>query len=225
MQAVVFERTGRPEKVLVVRDVTEPEPGAGQVLVRVAARPIQPADFLFVEGRYRLKPVFPQVAGFDGVGTIVACGPGVTGLVPGRRVAFRSPGAWAELAVAPMSRVYLVPPGMPDAAPSQFALNPLTAWGLLSECHLGRSSRVLITAGQSVVARILVKLALRRGLKVALLVREDHGYAVLDGRSGEAVCRRASVAGVLRKVAREGRFHAILDAVGGSNTPALIEAL
>ena len=54
MQAIIFEQPGRAEEVLAVRDMPSPVPGRGQVLIHVAARPIQPADFLFIEGRYRI---------------------------------------------------------------------------------------------------------------------------------------------------------------------------
>lgn len=132
MEAVIFEQAGKPEEVLAVSDISSPAPERGQVLIRVTSRTIQPADFLFIEGRYRIKPEFPQAAGLEGVGMIVECGPEVTDLAPGIRVAFRSPGAWAELAVAPAARVNPVPTGIPDSIACQFALNPLTAWGLLA---------------------------------------------------------------------------------------------
>ncbi|MDA8361721.1 MAG: alcohol dehydrogenase catalytic domain-containing protein [Gammaproteobacteria bacterium] len=226
MQAIIFEQAGRAEEVLAVRDMPSPVPGRGQVLIQVAARPIQPADFLFIEGRYRIKPAFPQVAGLEGVGTITVCGPEVTGFEPGTHVAFRAPGAWAEFVVAPLSRVYPVPTEISDAVACQFALNPLTAWGLLSECDLPKSSRLLITAGRSVVTRLLTKLARRQGLHASLLVRDGEGYAVLEGDTGQTIASGKSVAEALQTVVdNQGRFHAILDAVGGANTLALIDAL
>ncbi|MHB1605858.1 MAG: alcohol dehydrogenase catalytic domain-containing protein [Leptospirales bacterium] len=225
MRAVIFEQSGNAETVLAVRDMPIPVPDRGQVLVRVAARPIQPADFLFIEGRYRINPAFPQLAGLEGVGTVIACGSEVTGLEPGMRVAFRAPGAWAEFAVAPISRIYPVPPGISDAIACQFAINPLTAWALLSECDLPKSSRLLITAGRSMVARLLSKLAERKGLNATLLVRDGSGYAVLEGGNGRVVSKQATVAEALKKVAHHGLFHAILDPVGGPNILALIDVL
>src|SRR3546814_8453296 len=66
MQALVFEQTGEPLEVLVLADVPMPQVDRGDVLVQVSVRPIQPADSLFIAGRYRTQPRFPQVAGFDG---------------------------------------------------------------------------------------------------------------------------------------------------------------
>ena len=225
MQAVIFERAGRPEEVLAVREAPEPVPGREQVLIRVEARAIQPADFLFIEGRYRAKPAFPQVAGLEGSGRVVACGEGAEGFPAGTRVAFRSTGAWAELALAPLSRVYPVPPEMPEALACQFALNPITAWGLLADCSPATSSRLLITAGRSAVARLLAKLAARRWVRAFLLVREGSGYAVLKGEGGALLARGANVAEALGRAAQATPFHAILDPVGGPDTLALMDAL
>lgn len=70
MKAVVFERFGNPAEVLQVREVPEPKPGPGQVLVRMIASPIGPADFLTVRGVYghrrarRLREAWRVAAGF-----------------------------------------------------------------------------------------------------------------------------------------------------------------
>lgn len=225
MQAIVFDQSGEPESVLALRDISSPSPNADQVLLRVSARPIQPADFLFIQGRYRIKPEFPQVAGLEGAGTIVSCGRGVSSHKVGDRVAFRSKGTWAEYALAPTSRIYPVPQGIPDSIACQFSLNPLTAWGLLAECNLSPSSRILVTAGRSVIARLLTKLARSKGLITTLLVRDNGRYSALDDNH-RVIANGASVADTLQEVVRNhGEFHAALDSVGGSDTVALINAL
>ena len=225
MKAIVFEQAGQAEDVLSVQDIPPVAPGPGQVQIKVLARPIQPADFLFIGGRYRIKPVFPQPAGLEGVGTVAACGTGVTNIKEGERVAFRAPGAWAEFVVAPVSRVYTVPPDVPDDIASQFALNPLTAWGLLSECNLQPPSRILVTAGRSIVARLLARLGQNKGFETVLLVRDKGGYAALDGNTGQIIAGRATVTDTLNDIAGAGLFHAALDAVGGSDSLALMDSL
>jgi len=225
MKAVIFEQVGQAEEVLTVAEVAAPVPEAGELLIQVSVRPIHPADFMFIAGRYRVKPVFPQVAGFDGVGTIVACGPGVQGFSCGERVAFRSPGAWGELVTAPVGKVYRVPAAIADEIACQFPLNPLTAWGLLASCNLQSGGRVLITAGHSVVARLLTTIALRKGLEPFLLVREAVGYRVIDGASEQNLATGATVNEALQGMPGALRFQAILDAVGGAATPALIDVI
>jgi NADPH2:quinone reductase len=225
MRSVMFERAGDPLEVLIAGDVPVPSPGDGQVLIRVTARSINPADFLFIQGRYRVKPTFPQVAGFDGVGVVTACGPGVGTPRMGTRVAFRSPGAWGELAVAPALRTYAVPPDISDYLACQFALNPLTAWGLLAESHADADARVLATAGRSIVARLLAALSRRRDIRLTLLVRDGGGFAVLDGATGSPVARAGTIEELLTNLTATGGFRAILDAVGGSATSSLLNAL
>ena len=225
MKAIIFEQPGNPDDVLRLDDVPLPDIGEEQVLIKVDARPIQPADFLFIGGHYRIKPVFPQSAGLEGVGTVVECGLKVTQLGAGDRVAFRSPGAWAELAVAPVSRVYPVPSEIPVEVASQFALNPFAAWGLLDECNLSGPSRILFTAGFSIVARLMVELSRRRGLEATLLVMKNGGYSAFDSRNNDVIASGATVAETLQAFGATGYFDAIIDAVGGSDSLALIDAL
>lgn len=225
MRAIVFEQAGDPGKVLVARDVGVPSPGAGEVLIQVAARPIDPADLYFIEGRYRIKPTFPQVAGLDGAGIVTAFGTGVTTVPVGTRVAFRSPGAWAEFAVAPVSRIHEVPSGIPDDIACQFALNPLTAWALLAESGAQSGARVLATAGRSVVARLMAALSRRRAIRLTLLVRDGEGVAALDGADGSLVARADTVQALLPSLTTADGFRAILDAVGGAAAGSLLDAL
>jgi len=109
MRALVFDESGDSAAVLRLGEAPEPVLQPNGVLIEVRARVIQPADFLFVRGIYRVRPIFPQVAGFDGAGVVLELGRDVRGLSVGQRVAFRSVGAWAERAVAPAERVYPVP--------------------------------------------------------------------------------------------------------------------
>jgi NADPH:quinone reductase-like Zn-dependent oxidoreductase len=223
MQAVAFERMGEPEDVLAVVDAPAPEPGPGQVLVRVVVRPIHPADFMFIRGAYRVAPRLPQVAGLEGAGVVVAAGEGIDSGWLGRRVAFRSPGAWAELAAVPLTRVYPVPDAIDDAVASQFALNPLTAWGLRDRAAVAPGARVLVTAGRSVVARLVSALFARRGVVTVLIEREGDGFLTRDAATG-AVTAAATLPALLGELAARGRYHAILDAVGGPGTLDLIAA-
>jgi NADPH:quinone reductase-like Zn-dependent oxidoreductase len=74
MKAVLFDAPGDPRKVLRNADVEVPEIGADEVLVRVVARPIHPADWMFIRGQYRMQPRLPQIAGLEGAGIIAAAG-------------------------------------------------------------------------------------------------------------------------------------------------------
>src|SRR3954451_4452622 len=102
MKAVVFERFGEPAEVLRVVELPDPEPGPGEVRVRMIASPINPSDLLVVRGRYGVLPTLPATPGFEGVGVVDKAGPGLLGRwVLGKRVAAINSrgGNWAEYAV------------------------------------------------------------------------------------------------------------------------------
>ncbi|CDX16538.1 Alcohol dehydrogenase GroES-like [Mesorhizobium sp. ORS 3324] len=222
MKAVVFDRPGAAEEVLENRDMPVPACGPRQALVRVTARVVQPADWLFVADKYSTKPSYPQVAGFDGAGIVEAIGADVRELEVGRRVAFRSPGAWAEYASVPVERIYPVPAEfaqrLSDDIVCQFPLNPLTAWGLLDLASVNAGERVLLTAARSVVAAVAGQLARERGAVVEGLYRHDGGYKLRDWEN-RTISIGDSVADAL---ADAKPYDLILDPVGGPDTLALI---
>src|SRR4051812_10526360 len=79
---------GRPESISFVENLPVPKPGPGQVLVKVAASPINPSDLAFLGGMYGFKKPLPTVPGFEGSGTVVATGSGTMArFLKGKRVA------------------------------------------------------------------------------------------------------------------------------------------
>src|ERR1700730_18024361 len=69
MKAIQFTRYGEPAQVLTVQDLPLPEPGEGEVRVRILASPVNPSDLLFVRGHYAgAQPQFPFPVGFEGIG-------------------------------------------------------------------------------------------------------------------------------------------------------------
>ncbi|WP_214470653.1 alcohol dehydrogenase catalytic domain-containing protein [Mesorhizobium sp. dw_380] len=222
MKAVAFDRPGPAEDVLNYREVPFPTYGPKQVLVRVTARVVQPADWLFIADKYSTKPSYPQVAGFDAAGIVEAVGADVRELEAGRRVAFRSPGAWAEYAAVPAERIYPVSTEfaerLSDEVVCQFPLNPLTAWGLLDQAMLKPGQRVLLTAARSVVAAVVDQLASERKAIVERLYRDNGGYRLCD--SGN---RTIGIGGSVADALADAKpYDLILDPVGGPDTLALI---
>ena len=113
MKRVVFDRPGPPAEVLRIEDdVPAPQPGRGEVLVRMLASPVNPSDLMYVAGKYGLKPKLPATPGFEGVGVVEANGGGVLGwLRKGKRVAVINDriGNWAEYTVTKARQVVPVP--------------------------------------------------------------------------------------------------------------------
>jgi NADPH:quinone reductase-like Zn-dependent oxidoreductase len=224
MEALVFDQAGEAETVLRYGAAEVPVPAEGEVLIQVQARVIQPADRLFISGRYRVRPKFPQVAGLEGAGVVDAVGKGVDERLIGRRVAFRNPGAWAAYAVAPVTRSYVVPDDIEPALACQFALNPLTAWGLLETAGLPKNGSLLVTAAKSAVARWLAALAQERGLQVTSAARDEGGWIAWDPSRPSDVTHGATLRDVLEPVRPAQGFDAVLDPIGGAQTTQLMDA-
>src|SRR5690349_17782488 len=102
MNALVADEAGGIGAVKVKR-VPVPKPGRGQVLVKMHAAPCNPADLLYLEGRYGIDRPLPAIPGFEGSGTVVASGGGLLGRwLTGKRVAcggHEGTGTWAEYCV------------------------------------------------------------------------------------------------------------------------------
>lgn len=221
MKAVVFESGGTPRDVLRVREVEVPLLSSGEVLVKVDARPIQPADFMFIGDRYRIKPKFPQVAGLEGGGLIVATGPDTTVAV-GRRVAFRYPGSWAEYTKVPEDRLYLVPDGVAPETAAQFSLNPITAYGLLDELDVRPGDCIAINAATSAVALIAADLARRRGVRVVGIVRPGNSTPLPFPK----VTSDADDIAAAALAANGGQqFAGLLDSIGGLAIKNMLPAM
>ena len=124
MRAAVCSAWGEVES-LEVRDMPEPEPGDGEVAIRVAAAGVNFADAIMVAGNYQTRPAHPFAPGLEVAGEVTAVGPGCERLRVGDRVmAILWWGGYAETAVAKETEAFLVPEGMSDAEAAAFP----TAW-------------------------------------------------------------------------------------------------
>lgn len=112
MRAVVVDRWLEPAE-LEVRELPDPRPGRGQLLIGVEAAGCNFFDILMVQGKYQVKPAFPFVPGAEVAGVVREVGPGVEGFAAGDRVfASAGLGGFAELALAPARATWRLPRGM-----------------------------------------------------------------------------------------------------------------
>ena len=107
MRSVVAERVGEPSEVLQLHTGPVPEPGPGQVRIRVTAVPVEASDLHTIRGRYGFTPEFPTVPGIESVGVIDELGSGTDGLTVGQRVVTVGvTGTWQEYVIADAGRVF-----------------------------------------------------------------------------------------------------------------------
>lgn len=183
IKAVRIHAFGGPE-ALCFEDVLPPEPGPGEVLVRVHAAGVNPMDWKVREGQFEALPL-PRTLGTDFSGVVEDLGPGVTEFFVGQPVFGRagSGGAFAELTVAPVANLAPKPSSVDDIQAAAAPLCALTAWQALFEmADLQRGQKILIHGGAGGVGLFAVQLALRHGACV-IATGTGRGLSIL-GRLG-----------------------------------------
>ena len=229
MRAIRFEQFGPPAQVLELVDVPAPEPGPGQVRLRLTHRPINPSDLLTISGEYGSLPRLPATPGFEAVGRVEAVGEGVRGLAPGARVVpLSAGGTWRESAVADAAMLVPVPDSVSDAAAAQFVVNPVTAWVMLEEeLKLQPGDWVVQTAAGSTLGRLVIQLGRLRGYRTINLVRRPEQVDELLALGADAAFCTDDGNVVQRiKELTGGRGAAgALDAVGGETGALALQAL
>src|ERR1044072_3527606 len=219
MQSVRFHEFGNPADVLRVEDVPRPEVGAGQVLVRMRARAINPSDLLTVRGLYGSLPVPPATPGLEGMGEVAELGEGITHLRAGQRVIpLGVAGTWQEFIVAPAAQLIPVPDSVNDQTAAQFVVNPLTAWIMtVEELALQPGEWLLQTAAGSTLGRVVWQIAKQRGFKTINVVRRREQVEELKALGADAcMCTdEEDIRDRVREITGNEGLKKAIDAVGG----------
>ena len=147
MKAIQCTEWGGPDR-LRLADLPRPEPGAGEVRIRVAAAGVNFPDALIVQKKYQVQPALPFVPGTEVAGTIDAVGEGVARLQSGDRVvAFVGLGGFAEFVCAAQTQVAPLPPNADMAVAAGFTLTYATSQHALVERGQLRSGETLLVLG------------------------------------------------------------------------------
>ncbi|MBF0623458.1 MAG: zinc-binding dehydrogenase [Magnetococcales bacterium] len=222
-----------PQAAFQAVDLPRPEPGPGQVLVRVAATSVNPIDVKIRTLGLPLAPELPAILHGDVAGVVEGVGPGVTRFAPGDRVfgcaggVKGGGGALAEYMVADARLLARVPDRLPLADCAALPLVTLTAWeALLERVRIEPGDQVLIQAGAGGVGHVAVQLARLRGAVVhttvstpakAALARELGADHTIDYRTTPLEDYRAATPG--------GRgFDLVFDTVGTTTLDASFQA-
>lgn len=179
MKCVRIQRTGPPAECAEVTEIPCPEPGPGEVLVRMAFSPVNPADLNFIEGTYGTKPELPSTPGMEGAGIVESSGPGAEHILSGTPVVpLRAGRCWAEYTVCRADQLFLLPPGCDLRQAAMLRVNPATTWGLLHTAGpLPPGSWVVQNAASSACGHCVIQLAKHLGLRIACLVRRPESIA------------------------------------------------
>ncbi|GGV21972.1 NADP-dependent oxidoreductase [Streptomyces spectabilis] len=216
MRAVSQDAAGAPD-VLKLVTVRRPDPGRGEILVRVHAAGVNPADW-----KTRARGVFatgatpPFTLGFDVSGVVAAVGQGVTLFRPGDAVfgmpRFPHPaGAYAEYVTAPARHFAPRPEGLTHVQAGALPLAALTAWqALVDTADVRPGQRVLVHAAAGGVGHLAVQIAKARGAHVIGTASAAKHEVLRALGADELIDHRAQdFAAVLRDV------DVVVDGIGG----------
>ncbi|MDP5227306.1 MULTISPECIES: NADP-dependent oxidoreductase [Arthrobacter] len=200
-----------------LRDVPEPVPGEGEVLIEVHAAGLNPVDLKTRDGLFRgfLRYRLPIVAGNELAGVVRAVGTGVTHFAPGdrvyTRVDHRRLGAFAELAAVQEEFVARMPASLGFAEAAALPLAGLAALQVLRD-HLSvrPGDRILITGGAGGVGTLAIQLAVALGAEVVTTASPEGAGLVRGLGVGTVIDYRSRrIAGLPRD------YDGVLDTVGG----------
>jgi len=180
MRAIVFDEYGAPE-VLRVRDLETPSACAGQILIRIGAAAVNPADVKWRAGMFRAHaPIgFPHILGYDVAGTVVEVGAGAADFAPGDRVAAMldpmTKGGYAEFVAIAAQAAAKIPSSLDFQIAAAIPCAGLTGVQIIEESiKPRRGETVLITGATGAVGRFGLFSARRLGARVVAAVRASH---------------------------------------------------
>jgi NADPH2:quinone reductase len=169
MKAIQIQEAGGPE-VLQLVELPIPNPGPGQVLIRIEATGVNFIEAYFRKGQY--KASFPLVPGSEAAGTVEELGPGVQGFAAGELVASTSVmGSYAEYALVLAAQLIKVPSGLSPEKAAAAMLQGMTAHYLAySTFPLKKGDTTLVHAGAGGVGLLLTQMAVQIGARVITTV-------------------------------------------------------
>jgi NADPH2:quinone reductase len=214
---------GEPEKVLELADIARPEPGPGQIQVRVLAAAANFPDVLLCRGEYQVKVPLPFTLGVELCGEVTVVGDGVAGVAPGDRVIGDTAlpnGAFAEYAVMDASAALPAPPALDDAEAAPFYVTYETCWlGLHRRARLQAGETLLVHAAAGGVGTGAIQVGKAAGARVIGVVGGADKVALARETGADVVINRhdEDFVAVVKEVTGGRGADVVFDPVGGDS--------
>ena len=207
INAAVYETHGNPTDVLHVESRPWPAPASGEVVVKMRAAPINPADLNQIEGKYPVRAQLPATPGFEGAGIVAEVDRDVTNINAGGLVILpHNAGTWRGAVAVKADELVVVPAGIEPVDAAMLKINPMTAWRLLHDyVDLARGDWLIQNAANSAAGRAVIQIARELGYKTVNVVRRSELIGELRAEGGDVVL-----------VDSENLRHEVEDAIGGA---------
>jgi NADPH:quinone reductase len=232
MKAAWYEKQGAARDVLVVGEMDDPRPGAGEVRIRIAFSGVNPGDVKKREDAFGVGMSYPRVIPHsDGSGAVDAVGDGVSREWIGRRVwcygaqSYRRFGTAAEYTVVPLTQVALLPEGVPLEQGACLGIPGITAHRAVHVAGSVNGQTVLVQGGAGAVGACAVQLAHRAGARVIATCRSESDKETASRAGADQVLlTTGNLAEGIRAIAPDGVHH-IVEVAFGANIKTDTEVL
>ncbi|MEC9435314.1 MAG: NAD(P)H-quinone oxidoreductase [Pseudomonadota bacterium] len=228
MRVVEISKPGGPE-VLVPGTRPVPTPGAGEILIKVAAAGVNRPDALQRAGNYPVPPGASDLPGLEAAGTVAAIGPGASRWKLGDRVCALLPGGgYAEYALTPADHALPVPDALDLTAAACVPETFFTVWiNVFDRVGLQGGETLLVHGGSSGIGSTAIQLAKARGARVFTTVGNAEKAAFCEALGAERAInyREEDFVKVAKELTGGEGVNVILDMVGGDYIARDLQAL
>ncbi|MEM6615862.1 MAG: NADPH:quinone oxidoreductase family protein [Pseudomonadota bacterium] len=228
MKALVCDRLGPPE-TLTVRDVPDPVPGKGELLIRVSATGLNFFDTLIIEGKYQVKPEPPFSPGGECVGFVEAVGANVEGFTRGERVIASVPfGACAQLVVTKAEKATPIDDKLSDEVAAGLTITyGTTIHALKDRASLQGGETLAVLGASGGVGLAAIEVGKAMGARVVACASSDEKLKIAREHGADALINYAEkdLKAALKAEGGETGIDVVYDPVGGDLAEAAIRSL
>ncbi|MCC5903503.1 MAG: zinc-dependent alcohol dehydrogenase family protein [Halomonas sp.] len=219
--ALTYRAFGRPLETLKMETSEVPDMGEGKLRVRMLCAPVNPSDLIPITGAYSHRIRLPAVAGYEGVGRVIAAPREYSYLVGKRVLPLRGDGTWQTILDCDPVLAVPVPDTIPDAIAARAYINPLAALVMLETWPV-KGKRILLTGAGSNCAEYLGVWAYQHGAKEVIgIYRSESRVARLEKLGIKPVSIRDM--SKISHLARKSDW--VFDALGGAVAADILQSM
>lgn len=232
VRIVRFHKAGGPE-VLQVEELPMPEPGAGEVRLRVKAIGLNRAEVMFRNDQYLYRPSFPSKLGYEASGIVEAIGPGVEASLIGKTMssvpafAANAYGVYGEVAILPAGALAAFPSKLSYVEGTSIWMQYITPYGaLVHHGHITKGDYVLITAASSSVGIAAIEIAKAEGAVSIATTRtpKKKEELLLAGADHVIVTEEEDLVTRVKEITGDKGARIVFDPIGGPGLESLAQA-
>ena len=224
---LTFDTFGDPREVVKVEEFDLPELYADQILVKINASPINPADINFIQGTYGVQPELPSTPGVEGSGIVIKS---ESSSIPRHHkvIFIKRVGTWASHVICNSGDVVVIPDHIHLNQAAMLKVNPMTAWMLLKNYReLSQGESIIQNAANSGVGQCVIQLAKQLKIPTFNIVRSEERIEQIQAIGSEASFLDTPDLknNLLSKIEQDNLPKLAFNAVGGDSALRLMDCI